>query len=183
MNFDGADDYINRADSDLFTFASVPFTVSAWINPSISPDDYDSIIGKWNNAAAATKEWLLRFGVADVIEFRLIDTAGTPANIGRTTTDTISVGQWTQIVGTYDGSTTPAGIAIYFNGVRKDTTNIGTSFTGMSNTTAKLFIGAEETATADNFFTGKMDEFCIYNRVLNQAEIIKLYTYGRRKFG
>ena len=179
MVFDGVNDYVSALDSSLFSFPNKGFTVEVWIKPSVSPDNYDSIVGKWNNQAPATKEWLFRFGTSGTFEFRLIDSTNT--GIGRSTTDTIPVGQWTHIVGTYDGSTTSSGVQIYINGVRKDTTAIGTSYAGMNDTSAKLFMGVmEDTVNGNNgFFNGIIDEVEIWNVALSADDIAKRYSQNK----
>ncbi len=181
LEFDGTDDHVSIVDSSSFSFPNVSFTVGAWVNPSVSPDDYDAVIGKWNNQAPATKEWLFRFGVGDTVEFRLIDSTNT--GIGRSTTITVPTGQWTHILGTYDGTTANSnGVKIYINGVRADTTNIGTSFNGMSDTTSKLFLGMVENTVSGNesSFNGLIDDVRIYNYARTTEQIYNDYktTHG-----
>ena len=179
IKFDGSNDYVSVSDSDSFSFVGNSFTVEVWVKPSVNPDDYDVVVGKWNNQASATKEWLFRPGTSNTWEFRLIDSSN--VSIGRVTTDTIPVSQWTHVTGVYDGSTTSAGVSIYVNGVRKDTTNIGTSYAGMSNTTAKLFIGAlEDTVSGNsNYYNGVIDDVKIYDYARSASEIAWDYNRGK----
>src|SRR3990167_4402161 len=105
LSFDGINDYVSVPDSDSFTATpGNSLTVAAWVYIPSSPDDYDAIVGKWDNSFPAKKEWLFRFGVGDTIEFRLIDNA-TGNSRGRSTTVTIPTGLWTHVTGTYNGST------------------------------------------------------------------------------
>lgn len=185
LSFDGVDDYVEVADSDDFSFtAGNSFSVEAWIYMETSPDNYDQIVGKWDNNHPSTKEWLFRFDTNDIFAFWLYDG---DASRGRKTTDTIPTGQWTHIIGTNDGSTgndANVGTKIYINGVQKDTTDISTAGTydGMNNTTAKLFLGANEDTVGgiSNLFNGLMDEVRIYDRALSAEEIKMHYEQSRR---
>ncbi|MFC1623923.1 LamG domain-containing protein [Candidatus Omnitrophota bacterium] len=183
MDFDG-DDYVEVPDSDDFSFAvGNPFSVSAWVYISASPDDYDAVVGKWNNDAAGTREWLFRFGVGDTWEFRLCN-GDDSGSRGRSTTDTIPTGKWTHIVGTTDGTASPnAGTKIYINGVQKDTTNISSgSYDGMNPSSSKLFMGAVDATAISSYFNGKIDDVRIYDYIRTPAQIMVDYNAGAASY-
>ncbi len=71
-------------------------------------------------------------------------------------------GEWTHLVGTYDGNT----IKCYINGVLKAETN----HSGEISTPDR-----ELQIRASSGWSGMIDEFYIYDKVLNQDEVVELY--------
>jgi cysteine-rich repeat protein len=86
-----------------------------------------------------------------------------------------AVGKWIQYAFTWDGTT----INKYINGVL----NLSISQSGINYLSVKpygLRIGADISTgfpTSSDLFSGKMDDFMIFNRSLNQAEILALYNH------
>src|SRR3990167_2855277 len=120
-SFNGSTDKIVFSDSSNYTATTAGngLTVSLWIYSNASQADYAVAVGKWNNSAVATKEWLFRFATSNTWEFRLLDSDNNDSR-GRTTTATIPTGTWTHVLGTTDGAASPT-TKIYFNGVQSDT--------------------------------------------------------------
>ena len=177
-SFNGSTDKIVFSDSSNYTATTAGngLTVSLWIYSNASQADYAVAVGKWNNSAVATKEWLFRFATSNTWEFRLLDSDNNDSR-GRTTTATIPTGTWTHVLGTTDGAASPT-TKIYFNGVQSDTGDLtGASYNGMNDTTSKLYFGAlENTPSADgSFLNGLLDDVRVYNRVLSATEITALY--------
>jgi YD repeat-containing protein len=133
-------------------------TVEAWINPEnnmqwrkiISKSqggntDYSFFQGDKNNIAFSIKMG------------SIARTVYAPAN-------TLPLGEWTYVVGTYDGTR----MRLYINGVEENSIAIS----GQINYHAEpLRIGGEPGA----YFKGMIDEVSIYNAALSAAEILHNY--------
>ncbi len=79
--------------------------------------------------------------------------------------DSFVAGQWTHVVGTYDGTNTK----IYINGILKQTANPPGAITGFN---ANLVLGYFDS----DFWAGSIDDLFIYNKALSQTEINTLYN-------
>jgi len=82
---------------------------------------------------------------------------------------TFPFGQWTHIVGTYDGST----IKLYINGALNNSTADGA---GLPTAAQPWNIG-KRWDNAD-YINGSIDDVRIYNRALAQGEVAQLYKLG-----
>ena len=188
-SFDGVDDYLDIPDSEVFSFtAGNPCSILGWVNIPSLPDDYDTLIGKWDNQGPSTREWLFRFGTGSTWEFRLFDSI-TAESRGRSTTAIIPTNIWTHVAGIYNGGTgnnTNSGTSIYINGERKDTTDLSTvgTFNGMNNTVSKLYLGAVVNTISinTNHLKGRVGEIRMYNRVLNLFEVQRNYELTKWRY-
>jgi uncharacterized protein (TIGR02145 family) len=103
----------------------------------------------------------------------LIDKAYNQSTNTFYSTSTISANTWTHIVVTWDGQR----IKIFLNG-EVDSSHI---FTGsVIEANRQPYIGKVDNNTA--FFNGKIDDIRIYNRPLNEQEILLLY-YENNQYG
>ncbi len=174
LDFDG-DEYVEIADHADFSFGDgsddSPFSISAWIYiDNIS--GYFPIVGKW---ATGNKEWYLELYTGKATFYILGE--GTIYR-GRYYNTRLSTGQWYYVVTTYDGrggASAQDGMKIYVNAVRKDDTDdVNSVYTAMSDGTAPVWIGRGDIEYAN----GQIDNVAIFNRVLTQREIIRLYNSG-----
>ena len=76
--------------------------------------------------------------------------------------------EWTHLVGTYDGTN----IKAYINGVLQGTVSWPGTISGVDE---NLKIGM----FFNEFWSGVVDDLFIYNKVLSQAEVDKLYNYHK----
>ena len=176
MSFDGANDYIDCGDSDVFSFGNgttdSPFSISCWIN-MVDATDFVPI-SKDNSGA---REYVIRF-VGDKLHFYVIDNS-TGAWMGRyyNLTMTGQEGNWLHIATTYDGSSTIAGIKIYLNGLRVDDTDYSSgSYTAMENTNTALRIGGQQIGSY--YSSGKIDDISIFSSVLSPTKVLSYYNNG-----
>ena len=171
----GIDDYVDIADNSNLSFGNgstdSPFSISAWIK--MDTDTNFSICSKYSTTSIIEYQFIFVSGGR--LMFRLFDNAST-VRIGRMTADiSANVGSWTNVVATYDGSSTLAGIKVYVNGNRSDITNssLGT-YISMHNTTAPFEIGRYATSYAD----GNIDETAIFSSELSASDITTIYNGG-----
>lgn len=177
LRCDGTNDYVSIADSPLFTFGAGgvdrPFSVSCclWMT-SIAATQ--GLLCKWTTYLTAN-EWIVYTANSELL-FELYGT--TDPIIGRKSTLTTGAhqSQWLSLVATYTGSGTMAGVALFLNGRRVDTTDsvtAGGSYLGQADTTAAVQVGAY--GGAANFLNGKVDDIRIYKRALSPGEVLVLY--------
>lgn len=154
LEFDGVDDYVNISHSELL-FDS-PITVGAWIM-------IDTTTGIKGIAACGygegTPHWLFQ-----VNESKLRVYVKNAYYSGATS---LSTGTWYHVA--FSGTAATGG-KIYLNGVEDGTISAWTTGGGTD-----VRIG---TTGGPQFFDGKIDEFAIWNRSLNDSEIQEIYNKG-----
>jgi fibronectin type 3 domain-containing protein len=127
-------------------------SITAWVNPA-----------NWSG-----NRRILQKGDGDN-QYRLLAEGGVLKfdlkGVGTLSTTLPSVGIWTHVAATWNGST----MAIYFNGV----TRVSQAATGTNQTTTDaLTIAAKNgSSTAGDYFQGTMDDVRVYNRGLSASEI------------
>jgi hypothetical protein len=83
--------------------------------------------------------------------------------------------QWTHVFMTYDGSSKIAGLKCYMNAVPEPLRKRADQLSETIRTDVSVNIGARNTerGATPNFFKGIIDEVRIYNRELNEAEVVQ----------
>jgi hypothetical protein len=88
---------------------------------------------------------------------------------------------WHYIVWTYNGNSKVAGNEVYIDGDIQSKTTVGDDNLSTSIVNTNRF----ELGNLHNYnqsFQGSLDEFAVWNRVLNSAEVLALYSQGNGKF-
>jgi len=177
LDFDGVDDYIDCGDSDGFSFGNgvtdSPFSISAWINM-----DNASKFRIASKYTSTTKEYIFTTSGTSLLSFVLYDnSSGGRIQRKYNTALTSFQGEWINVIGTYDGSSSSSGIKIYLNGTRVDDIdgNAG-SYVAMENTTQPFEIGRNDLTS---FANGKIDELSVFNSELSASDITDLYNSGQ----
>jgi hypothetical protein len=167
-------------DNNAFSFGNgttdSPFSVAGWIKLDGNQQNR-GIIGKRINGVGV--EWNIEVGYGEsntVIRFNVFDdSAG--AHRGRITGNTST--NWQHIVCTYNGDNTnpSAGIKIYVNGVRSDTTSTTNgSYTAMENTAVNVWLGGQYSTS--NLLDGSIDDLRVYSGELTQTDVSAIYNAG-----
>ena len=89
-----------------------------------------------------------------------------------TTKSALKKGQWTHVFATYDGSSDPRGVTIYFDGVPQEVDIEGKSLTETIRTTTSLKLGRR--STGQGFKDGGMHDFRLYQTALTASEVQRL---------
>lgn len=206
IQFDGTNDYITIPDSvDRFSFTNgvdqdQPFSLSAWIYLNEDPvanSNGGAFISKSDfvevaNGQGIGTEWFFRHNNGEVQLF-LYDS---PPQTGeflriRANAATLVANRWIFVAGTYDGSSTAAGLKLY----QFDSANSGeiaatadkhVGYNRMSKTNSKVFIGAAEeiedgTVVDARTFEGKLADICVFDKQLSLAEVTEIYNEGKVK--
>jgi hypothetical protein len=155
------------------------FSFSFWIK-STSNLTLQHILYK-QVCASPYKGWTIQLDANNKIVFQLQNAASTNS-LTVTTQSTVTYNIWTHVVVTYNGSSAPSGVKIYLNGV-SDT--LDTNVNNLSSS-AKSTIGTSFTIGGrcyNNYaFIGYIDEVGVWNRELNSAEAVALYSNDNGKF-
>jgi Concanavalin A-like lectin/glucanases superfamily len=139
-------------------------------SPKEAKKSYNISISCWFKTAEATNK---RFISSDYFLITVYPssgkvgfTAGAPPSISYNASGSFTLGQWTHITGTYDGTN----IKVYINGVLAESVNHPDNINGFIN--ADLTVGFGKLG----YWSGSIDDLFIYNRALSQAEVDKLYN-------
>ena len=175
LMFDGVDDYVEIADSDLIDFETdQDFTVAVWVKAdSTQPDtghgDND-LLEKWSGSGGYP--YVIRYlnqthsNNGKIIAARY-DGSNNP---GLVSSVPINDNQFHQIAFVKEGSTLSLYLDGVLDGTRTDTT------TGSTTNDSPLFLG--QRGSEINRFKGELDEVLIYPRALSTDEIRVLYQAG-----
>lgn len=166
--FDGTTGTIDVTNTAGLAFTG-PFTLSAWVRPTSTPDHQMGIIEFFDDPGTGfINGYFLRLGKV-----------GNPAtghylklNVGDGTAQpeaaqpgvALPLNQWTHVAGVFNGST----IEIFKNG-----SSVGSALaSSVTASTSTLAIGGG----TPNVFAGQIDEARIYNRDLSSTEIGVLFN-------
>jgi len=143
------------------------FSLSTWVYLDSFGSTFNGMI------VNKTNEYRIRLTSGGVLLFELLST--TSDRLGRRY-NTLAGGDlstWLNIVCTYDGSKTSAGMKIYINDVQVDNANQNAgTYTGMINTSATLkFMGAD-------YIDGNANHFTVIAKELSAAEVTEIYNGG-----
>ncbi|MGI6606595.1 MAG: LamG-like jellyroll fold domain-containing protein [Peptococcia bacterium] len=158
LKFDGVNDYV-EIPYDPILNPKKAITIEAWINPCSTAAD-QRILSKspypnndYSMIRASNNRVLVSVKMGGTVQ-----SAYSPAN-------SVPVGTWTHVVGTYDGQR----MRLYINGTQVN------SFAVCGEINAHetpLMIGKNATSA---YFKGMVDEICIYDKALTADEILSHY--------
>lgn len=165
FSFNGSSDFISIPDATSLDLVN-NFTIAAWFNPSSTQDD-QGIIGK-GRAIGGTGCALLH-RVMSPNGTGVVAMSNSSSAEVYIANSQFSINTWHHILSTYDGSS----LKLYVNGQLIDETSTTIL---LENSIANLFIGKE--LDDYRYFNGKIDDVGIWNRPLNQVEVLQLYNHG-----
>lgn len=172
-SFDGTDDFVNISAMGN-VISKTTHTISMWFKPSVNldsgtggdpsgypPSDSKMLFGQWHR-------WNLFYDQGQLI-YRIYD--GT-AYVTVAFSTTIPSGGWHHVVGTWEAGNE---MVLYLDGVA-----VGTSpSTGVTIGTvgADYYLGRKfDNAGDTSHWSGAIDDFRAYNRVLSPAEVLQIYN-------
>ena len=171
LDFDGSNDYLDCGNTAHFERTD-SFSVEFWMNWDVSGTH--AVVANLDQSAS-TRGWEVILE-GSVIHMRLSNTWVTNM-LDVSATHGMSTGAWNHVVMTYNGTSSPSGINIYINGVKKSTSTVYNTLSGtIVNSTQTLRAGGRGWGSASNYFNGKLDEVRIHNRTLSQEEISASYN-------
>lgn len=185
FKFNGTNAFVNMGDVMDIELSS--WSYSMWFNV----DSISSIRTLFSKTIALESIGRIRCTITTggIIRFVFSPTNTASINdIDIQTTNTISLNTWYNVVFVLDRTNN---LKIYLNGVLQTVTSLIatndlTPYSAINfNNTNQFRIGATTAAdnfTATNLFSGSIDEFNVWNRVLTPTEITELYNSGSGKF-
>jgi hypothetical protein len=165
---------ITVANESQFDFErTAPFSVAFWVK--YSSQNNKVIIGKATGSIGATgwQIWL----ATGLLNVSLTNTDATN-QVRVTCSDTaIDDDLWHHVVVTYSGSSTAAGVKVYFDSVSQSLTTVTNNLNATILNNTAVVIGALPGGT--NYYTGGIDDVRIYNIELSAAQAGYLFTNYR----
>lgn len=173
LSFDGTNDYVGISSSKGIIGTAKTGTMAAWIKLVPSGSNKDVYAESSNSSAFPLL--ILRADTNNKAAAFIRDTAGASNTIVSNTT--VADGTWHHIAVTQNSSGVFQGV--YVDGRLDTASNTGNSLGAMG--VNKTNIGAtlyQAFPQGVNFVNGQIDEVRVYNRILSEAEIRKLYQSG-----
>jgi hypothetical protein len=184
FSFDGTDDYVEIADEEAFDFDRTDaFSIDAWINTS--SNGIVNIVSKMQDEAPGQGYQLIKHqatGSAFGVDFgnRLyffLTHSPVSGNVIRIAGSTdIADGEWHHVAVTYDGSSDAAGVQIYLDGAPEEMFVTQNELTESILNDVPLQISGRDGANA--VFNGLIDEVELFDRVLDESEILDIFEAG-----
>jgi hypothetical protein len=166
--FDGVNDYIDFGNNFSFE-TSIAFSVSLWIKPqNFSSQRY--IFSKMS-AGTGVPGYRIGIDTSGKIISQVRSASSALASVTFNTTLTADV--WTHVVWVWTGSSNQSGQRVYINGALDSFIPASSALVGSWIHTETFKLGA---ALGTGFFVGKIDEFSIYNKAINQAEVTEIFN-------
>jgi hypothetical protein len=168
--FNGINQFVEVADADDLSFGDgvtdQAFSFSTWLYLDSVSGSVNKMIFNKNN------EYRLRMNQNGRLFFELLTNSSNRLS-ARYIDVAGDVLTWINIVCTYDGSKTKAGMKIYINASEVITGNASSgTYTGMSNQATPLqFMGAD-------YIDGNANHFSVIGKELSAAEVTELYNGG-----
>lgn len=181
--FDGVNDRLTMPGTGSIGSAvdferTVPFSQSCWIKTSDVSGGLKAIMGK-HTPATTFRGYDVTMSAGQVFVF--FRSSFSPSNeLIMNTTTTVNDGAWHNIIVTYDGSSAPAGVHIYIDGVDETLVTFANTLSATIRNTQDYAIGARgATATTGvNFFLGNVDEAAILDIELTSLQATEIFNLG-----
>ena len=176
--FDGSNDYVGCGNIINFERTD-SFSINSWINIT-SLSVFRAVVTKMNSSY---RGYAFLIEPTSELTFILRNTLSTNSLLVRTSVSSILTNKWFNIAVTYSGNSLPSGVNFYINSVTYPVnTIVNNTLTQTTITTEPLNIGAR-TAIPDGYFSGRISQTQIYNRVLSADEVLQNYNATKSRFG
>ena len=176
LSFDDSDDYVSIADANpLDVTDNDSLTITGWFNRATF-NNIDALLFKRNGVLPGFRGYGVYIRASDEMTFEVSD--GTNEYSLDSNTLFTAPG-WNHFAIVWDPNSA-ANTEIYINGVADNAIDTGTiSSVGDLSNALIVAIGTQSDGTIP--FSGKLDEFRMYNRALSPTEIARLYRAGAAK--
>jgi hypothetical protein len=150
-----------RIPSSTALNPTTAISLEAWVKPAALPATTVTIMRKGAPV-------LLRLGSKGAVSFRL--TKGGTVNEITTANGLVAAGDWTHVVGTWDGAT----MKVYVNATQRAS---GALTGSIDSSTDTLQLGSSYGSY--DFHAGGLDETALYGTALSQARVVAHYNRAR----
>ena len=168
VQFTGSSSAIVVADV-LGLEGSTPFTLEAWVNPSVVETTYHRILTKRATVSGLEEGWSLLHNSDKHLSFEAY-AGGEWA--GGHTAESLAIDSYSHVVVTYDGGTT---LCFYVNSLIVET---AVTAIALRDNPANLVIGSVSAANG-NSWRGALDEVAIYGTALSSERIAVHYQRAK----
>ena len=171
FSLDGVNDTVDFGNVLDFD-GSTPFSISTWVYPRTISASSQVPIAKALNSGVFPGYWIVysTSGIAFVMR-----NTSTTNELSIRNSFTPTINTWYNILITYDGSKSSAGLKVYVNGSLGTQVVLANTLTGSISTTQSLKIGARQNT---NYSNSIVDETAFWNRELTSSEVTELYNSG-----
>ena len=175
LNFNGSLGYVDAGDDASLNLTN-SITIEAWVKPATAQEICWVDPGPGNVGIASKVEksigsanwsWQLRYGSPENCRLGFQFHEAGAGSKWVTAKEDLTSGQWYHLAGTFDETD----IKFYLNGELKDTNTL-TAIAGYLN---KLLIASDGWSEFTGYFNGSVDEFRVFNRALDAAEIKAIF--------
>lgn len=168
LRLDGTNEYVTMGDVLDFERTD-SFTLSCWYRGS-STTGY--LISKVVSGSIAG--YAIQCNASNGFDFFLNNTGGSNSLLIRATT-TINDNNWHHIVATYGGTSNPAGVILYVDGVAVSMSTQVNNLSATTLTVGQLNLGARSNGGA-GLLAGDIAQCAIYNKALSAEEVWTIYN-------
>lgn len=186
LSFNGSNEYVSIDDTPALDFDRLDaFSVSAWLYPQGNAANAAWVIKQQALVSLDYRGWYI-VGEVGTGGFKLIfvhRNNNQPANVidVRSNNVIVPLNKWTQIIATYDGSSSASGVVLYVDGIEVTLiTVISDNLTATTKNSEPVTIGARSDEKLP--FNGIMDDVRIFNRVLSKDDVRQLYFNPYKDF-
>lgn len=167
VNFDGTDDYVIRSSVSF----SLPMTLSVWFNVADLSGIREAVyLGNGGASAGWCSIEVTTSGAVSAYY-----NSNNDQNRFATTAATVSAGVWNHAVAVFSDTNSRT---IYLNGSNKVTD----STSAADATLNSWVLGLLRPSAPLRYWAGKLDDACLFNRVLSDSEVYALYDDSRRGY-
>ena len=153
--------YIQVASNGSYTFANQSYTVTAWINPAVSPPSGDRVIFSYDYTSHSQPYYAIQIRMLSDGALYLGWNNGSTFQSIRTAASTFTTTTWTHIACTY----TSGSQKIYIDGVQATS---GTRTDTITFYNQEVWIGR---ANYGGYFDGLINELVVYDSALTLAQV------------
>ena len=151
-----------------------PFSISFWVKLNSLGDAW--LINKRDGTGSPVEYQISLF--SGNLRVQLFGQNSTATQLSYSVGNTLSIGVWSQIFITYDGSSSQNGLNFYVNSIEQGGTKTQTgTYISMSNTSSSVIFGRAGWFLGF-YLNGSMDETAYWNKELTQTEIDNVYAKG-----
>jgi hypothetical protein len=163
---DFSDGYIDiPQDADL---KPASISIQAWVSLD-SFGDWDGIVANFEDTGDTESGWALFTHGTNTVSW-YVSVGGAM----KWTSVSVPAGQWTHLVGTYDGTT----VKLYKNAETPVTTVTSGPIDYSEYAPLGMRIGQYYDSNEQDALDGKVDEVALWNRALDESEVQMLYNEG-----
>ncbi len=170
LNFDGATNYVDIANSSGIMDNLSNFTAAAWIKTTASTGNIPIVCKLGVGGYTSGRGWMFFRSGSNLGMFMQTDASDWVQSI--TSGVNVSDGEWHQVSTVVSGGVISA---LYIDGISRSLSNASAGTLGTFSNTSNIRIANDYNS---ELFTGGIDDVRVYNRALSSAEMSQLYNLG-----